>query len=85
LGGPVTFGSGGNIDLMGMSTLTVDGTITFVRTDLGGVLWKPVSQWSPTASVPTAQSQKATDVRRPAGSIERTTLAASRPGSAREK
>jgi hypothetical protein len=47
LGGPVTFGPGGNIDLMGASTLTVNGTITFVRSDLGGVLWKPVSQWSP--------------------------------------
>jgi hypothetical protein len=47
LGGPVTFGPGGNIDLMGASTLTVDGTITFVRSDLGGVFWKPVSQWSP--------------------------------------
>jgi hypothetical protein len=47
LGGPVTFGPGGNIDLMGASTLTVNGTITFVRSDLGGVFWKPVSQWSP--------------------------------------
>jgi hypothetical protein len=45
--GPVIFGSGGNIDLLGLSSLTVDGTITFVRTDLGGLLWKPVSQWSP--------------------------------------
>lgn len=47
LGGPVTFGSGGNIDLMGMSSLNVNGTITFVRSDLGGLYWKPVSQWSP--------------------------------------
>jgi hypothetical protein len=47
LGGPVTFSAGGNIDLMGMSTLTVNGTITFVRSDLGGMFWKPVSQWSP--------------------------------------
>jgi len=47
LGGTVTFGAGGNIDLMGMSTLTVNGTITFVRSDLGGLYWKPVSQWSP--------------------------------------
>ena len=50
LGGPVTFGAGGNIDLMGMASLTVDGTITFIRTDLGGVYWKPVSQWSPSPS-----------------------------------
>jgi hypothetical protein len=47
LGGPVTFGAGGNIDLMGMSALTVNGTITFIRSDLGGLAWKPVSQWSP--------------------------------------
>ncbi len=48
LSGPVIFAAGGNIDLIGMSTVTVTGTITFVRTDLGGLLWKPVSQWSPT-------------------------------------
>jgi hypothetical protein len=60
LGGPVTFGAGGNIDLMGMSTLTLTGTITFVRSDLGGSLWKPVSQWAAPASPPspTAQAQK---------------------------
>jgi hypothetical protein len=45
--GSVTFGAGGNIDLMGKSSITVNGTITFVRTDLGGLTWKPVSQWSP--------------------------------------
>jgi hypothetical protein len=49
LGGSVTFGPGGNIDLMGMASLTVNGTITFVRSDLGGILWKPVSQWSPSS------------------------------------
>jgi hypothetical protein len=49
LGGPATFGAGGNIDLMGMPTLTVNGTITFVRSDLGGSYWKPVSQWTPSA------------------------------------
>jgi hypothetical protein len=48
LGGPVTFQAGGNIDLMGMTSLTVTGTITLVRTDLGGLFWKIVSQWSPT-------------------------------------
>src|SRR6266446_7000984 len=54
LGGLVTFGAGGNIDLIGMSTLTVNGTITFVRSDLGGLSWKPVSQWSPSATSPTS-------------------------------
>ena len=48
LGGPVTFQAGGNIDLMGMASLTVTGTITLVRTDLGGLFWKIVSQWTPT-------------------------------------
>jgi hypothetical protein len=48
LGGPVTFAAGGNIDLMGMSSVTVTGTITLVRTDLGGPLWKVASQWTPT-------------------------------------
>ena len=58
LGGPVTFGSGGNIDLMGASSVVVNGTMTFVRVDLGGTLWKPVSQWSPPASpAPTPQAQ----------------------------
>jgi hypothetical protein len=52
LSGPVTFGAGGNIDLMGMSSLTFSGTITFVRSDLGGLLWKPVSQWSPPSPTP---------------------------------
>ena len=46
--GPVTFSSGGNIDLMGQNTLTVNGSITFVRNDLlGSLQWIPVSQWSP--------------------------------------
>jgi hypothetical protein len=47
LGGAVTFAAGGNIDLMGMSSLAVNGTITLVRSDLGGLNWKVVSQWSP--------------------------------------
>jgi hypothetical protein len=46
LNGPVTFGAGGNIDLMGASSVAVNGTITFIRSDLGGPFWKPVSQWS---------------------------------------
>lgn len=46
--GSVTFAAGGNIDLMGASTLTINGSITFVRNDLvGGTQWVPVSQWSP--------------------------------------
>jgi hypothetical protein len=43
--GPVTFGPGGNIDLMGRPNIRVNGTITFVRTDLGGLFWKPVAQF----------------------------------------
>ena len=46
--GPVTFNAGGNIDLMGLNTLTVNGSITFVRNDLlGSLQWIPMSQWSP--------------------------------------
>jgi len=46
--GPVIFGSGGNINLMGLNTLIVNGSITFIRNDLtGGLKWTPVSQWSP--------------------------------------
>jgi len=50
LGGPVTFAAGGNIDLMGLPTLTLNGTITFIRSDLGALLWKPVSTWIPEPS-----------------------------------
>ena len=53
--GPATFASGGNINLMGLNTLTVNGSITFIRNDLlGGLQWTPVSQWSPG---PTAASK----------------------------
>jgi hypothetical protein len=46
--GPFTFGSGGNINLMGATSVTVNGSITFVRNDLTqGLQWTPVSQWSP--------------------------------------
>lgn len=45
--GPVIFGSGGNLNLMGLSTLTVNGSITFIRNDLTGApQWLPVSQWN---------------------------------------
>jgi len=51
--GPVTFSSGGNIDLMGQNTLTVNGSMTFVRNDLlGSLQWIPVSQWSPSPASP---------------------------------
>jgi hypothetical protein len=57
LGGPVTFAAGGNVDLMGANSITLTGTITFVRVDLGGPLWKPVAQWTPPSApgVKTAQ------------------------------
>jgi len=46
LNGPVTFGAGGNINLMGTSTLTVRGSITFMVSDIGSVpAWIPVSEW----------------------------------------
>jgi hypothetical protein len=46
--GPVTFSPGGNVNLMGSSSVTVNGSITFVRNDLmGGLQWTPVSQWNP--------------------------------------
>jgi hypothetical protein len=53
LGGAVTFGSGGNIDLMGATSVNVTGSITFVLSDLGGPSWKVVSQWTPPSPPPT--------------------------------
>lgn len=48
LQGPFTFAPGGNINLMGATSVTVNGSITFVRNDLTqGLQWTPVSQWSP--------------------------------------
>jgi hypothetical protein len=47
INGPITFVPGGNINLMGQTTLTVNGSITFIRNDLSGLQWTPVSQWSP--------------------------------------
>jgi hypothetical protein len=47
--GPFTFAPGGNINLLGASSVTVNGSITFVRSDLiQGLQWTPISQWSPT-------------------------------------
>jgi len=53
LGGPVIFGSGGNINLMRLTTLRVNGSITFIRNDLTGSLqWTPVAQWnSPSSAI----------------------------------
>jgi hypothetical protein len=52
LGGSAIFTSGGNIDLMGATSITVNGSITFIRSDLGGPSWKPVSQWTPPSPPP---------------------------------
>jgi hypothetical protein len=49
LSGSAIFAAGGNIDLLGAGPVTVTGTITFVRSDLGAPLWKPVAQWTPPA------------------------------------
>jgi hypothetical protein len=49
--GPVAFASGGNINLMGAKSIAVEGSITFVVSDLGKApSWVPISQWSPLAS-----------------------------------
>jgi hypothetical protein len=53
LGGAVTFGSGGNIDLMGATSVNVNGSITFILSDLGGASWKVVSQWTAPSPPPT--------------------------------
>ena len=44
--GPATFASGGNVNLLGASTLVVNGSVTLMRIDLGGSQWIPVAQWS---------------------------------------
>jgi hypothetical protein len=44
--GPVTFSSAGNVNL-GSPSVTVNGSITFVRNDLmGGFQWTPIAQWN---------------------------------------
>jgi hypothetical protein len=43
---PATLASGGNINLLGASTLVVNGSVTLMRIDLGGSQWIPVAQWS---------------------------------------
>jgi len=46
--GPVTFAAGGNISLMGAQSIVVNGTITFIVSDLGKTpFWVPISQWNP--------------------------------------
>jgi hypothetical protein len=52
LSGTATLAPGGNINLMGQTSLTIDGTVTLVRTDLGGPFWVVVSQWTPTLPPP---------------------------------
>ena len=46
INGPVTFGVGGNINLLGESLFTVNGSITFVVSDLPTPSWVPISRWS---------------------------------------
>jgi hypothetical protein len=51
--GSVTFASGGNINLMGAPSITVNGSITFIVTDLGtSPSWIPISQWGLKSSAP---------------------------------
>jgi hypothetical protein len=52
LSGSVVFASGGNINLFGATSVTVSGSITFIRSDLGGASWVPVSQWTPPSPPP---------------------------------
>jgi len=53
LNGSSTLAAGGNINLMGQSSLTLNGSITFIRTDgTGSLNWIPVSQWSSTPPQP---------------------------------
>ena len=73
LGGSAVFASGGNIDLFGATSVTVNGSITFIRSDLGGLSWKPVSQWTPPSSAPTTPAV-ARKPERTSDPIRRTTL-----------
>ena len=56
--GPVTFVGGGNIAILGSSTLTITGTITMVRSDVptSSSRWWPVSQWTATSTGGTSGS-----------------------------
>jgi hypothetical protein len=55
--GPATFTTGGNINLLGASSLVVNGSATFARIDLGGAQWIPVAQWnSPAPPVAVAKN-----------------------------
>ena len=56
--GPATFASGGNINLLGASTLVVNGSVTFIRIDLGGSQWIPIAQWTPPAAPAVAAAVK---------------------------
>ena len=48
--GPAIFASGGNINLVSSASVTVNGSITFIRVDLGGSQWIPLAQWTPPLS-----------------------------------
>jgi hypothetical protein len=53
INGPVTFASGGNINMLGAPSITVNGSITFIVTDLGkSPSWVPISQWGLKSSAP---------------------------------
>jgi hypothetical protein len=61
--GPVTFASGGNINLMGAKSITVNGSITFIVSDLGNApSWVPISQWGPQSSAPNFALSSSTQI-----------------------
>jgi hypothetical protein len=46
IGGYVTFAAGGNINMFGIQHVTLNGSMSFIRTDLAGSpQWVPVAQW----------------------------------------
>jgi hypothetical protein len=63
--GPVTFVAGGNINLMGMNSVVVNGSITFVVSDLGYPFWVPISQWSAPTSYAAEPSRPASPLEAP--------------------
>jgi hypothetical protein len=53
INGPVSFASGGNINLLGSTLITVTGSITFIVSDLGNTpSWVPISEWGLQSSNP---------------------------------
>jgi hypothetical protein len=80
LSGAATFASGGNIDLMGATSINVTGSITFILSDLGGPFWKPVSQWTPPPPPPpTPPVPAAARLRNRANSGNNTRIRVSQP------